>query len=291
MPGQDAARDGLGRNKSVPLVLKPGAEPYPGYCLDRKLGKGGWGEVWKATREDGEELALKFLPVEANFLAAKELRGLQGIRQLTHPNLLPIYQVWCCSGYVVVAMELADGSLLDLFETYWAECQEPIFPEHVCFYLSQVAEALDYLNRRQHTIAGQRVAFRHCDIKPSNLLLMGRTVKLADFSLVVQTTSPLCPHRRVGTPAFAGPELLDGWLSEHSDQFGLAATYCYLRTGQLPFGKEGTRTTPDLSMLPREERKIISKGLSHVPQDRWPSCRVLMQHLSACQENSLALTP
>ena len=159
----------------------------------------------------------------------------------------------------------------------------------MCFYLSQAAAALDFLNTRQHHLNGQRVAVRHCDVKPSNLLVVGKTVKLADFSLAAQTTSPTGYHQRVGTLSYAPPEIFQGWLSDKSDQYALAVTYCQLRTGRIPFGnipsgfkRHYVRPTPDLTGLTPAELPIVTRGLNSVPQGRWGSCVEMMERLTKC---------
>ena len=270
------------------LNLNSGSEPVPGYVLEHLLGAGGWGEVWKARRPDGTRLALKFLPCDSQAAAAQEVRALQAVRQLHHPNLIQFENVWCCAGCVVVGMELAEGSLLDLLEICIEEYHSPLSPDKACFFLSQAALALDFLNTRQHLVDGQRVAFRHCDVKPSNILLKGRQVKLADFSLVVRTTSRLWYHTQAGTPMYSAPETFHGCLSENTDQYGLAITYCQIRGGRFPFDEVLDRKTPsqdwpapDLTMLSRAERPTIARALSPVPLDRWSSCTEMMDRLAA----------
>jgi serine/threonine protein kinase len=273
-------------NRARPLA--PGTEPFPGYRLTRHLGRGGWGEVWQACRPDGGQVALKFLPCDSQLAAAQEIRALQSIRQLHHANLIRIDQIWCWYGFVVIAMELAEGSMLDLLDVYRAEYGTGIFADHLCQYLAQAAEAVDFLNARQHQLNGQRMAVRHCDIKPSNLLVLQGQVKVADFSVAAQTSSPMWYHRRVGTLHYAAPEIFNGWLSDRTDQYALAVSYVELRTGQLPFKdtptaftKKYVRPEPDLSLLEPEEQRIVRRGLNPVPQDRWPSCRELIQRLSS----------
>lgn len=268
------------------LFLEQGMEPYPGFRLTTFLGRGGWGEVWKAVRADGEAFALKFLPTDNPLLATQEIRALQTLRHLQHPNLLRIENVWSCPCYLVEVMELAEGSLLDLMEIYQTELQTGFYPEHACFYLHQAAEAIDFLNARQHQVNGQRVAFRHCDIKPSNLLVFGKTVKVADFSLAVLTTTPMWYHRRAGTPPFAAPEVHQGWLSDRSDQYSLAVSYCLMRTRSFPFdgapakfSTEHVRQVPNLGQLTPAERPILARALAPVPQDRWPTCTEMMDRL------------
>jgi len=263
-------------------------------CL---LGRGGWGSVWKATRPDGATCAMKFIPCDSPEAAVQEVRALQLIRQLKHAHLIHVEQIWSISGYVVIAMELAEGSLLDLLDVYLSEFGQPIFADHLCFFLKQAAAALDFLNARQHLVNNQRVAFRHCDVKPSNLLVQGRKIKLADFSLSVQTTSSMGCHRRSGTLNYCAPELFQGWLSDRSDQYSLAVTYCQLRSGMLPFPdevgemrKEHVRPEPDLSMLSPLEQPIVARALSIVPQNRWPSCTELLDRLEDAVMQGAAAT-
>jgi serine/threonine protein kinase len=280
------------------VALREGVVPYPGYRLVRLVGRGGWGEVWQAEQPDGTPVALKFLPCDSHLAAAHEIRALQSIRQLRHPNLIRIDQIWAYSGHVVIAMELAEGSLFDLMDIYRADYGTCIIPQHLCHYLSQAASALDFLNARQHHLNGRRVAVRHCDVKPSNLLVLGGQVKLADFSLSAQVTAAIGYHRRVGTLSYTAPELLHGWLSERSDQYSLAVTYCELRGGRLPFpeppenaGKDYVRPAPDLSMLTPAEANVIHRALAAVPQDRWPSCAELMDRLTGCLRERPTLSP
>jgi serine/threonine protein kinase, bacterial len=271
---------------SQPLMLAPGIEPYPGHNLTSFLGRGALGEVWQAQGPEGKQLALKFLPCDNQLHAAHEIRALQSIRQLRHPNLIGVEQIWCWSGYIVVAMELADGSLLDLLEIYKADFETCIVPDHLCHFLGQAADAIDFLNARQHALGDQRVAVRHCDIKPSNMLVLQTQVKVADFSLAMQTTSPMSYHRRAGTLHYAAPEVFQGWLSDRTDQYALAVSYIELRTGYLPFTDtpltfltDYTRPEPDLSRLDPWERPVLHRALHPVPQDRWPSCHDMVQQL------------
>jgi serine/threonine protein kinase len=262
-------------------------EPYPGCRLRQLLGRGGFAQVWEAELPTGAPVALKFLPADASSATAREIRSIQMVRQLEHANLIRIAQVWCHLSYIVVVMELAEGSLLDLLEASQNEFGGPVPPDQVSLMLSQVAAALDFLNTRQHLIADKRVAIQHCDVKPSNMLLVGNTVKVADFGLSSPTTTRLQFHRRAGTLDYLAPELFKGRLSDHSDQYSLGVSYCLLRGGRLPFTDTPThfdhnyvRPRPDLSMLTAAEAPIIARALNPVPLERWPSCRELIAQLA-----------
>ena len=270
---------------AVPLYT--GMEPFPGYRLRQLLGRGGFAEVWEAETGQGGTVALKFLACSDSLAASKEIRSIQGIRKLVHPNLIQIDQVWTHLGYIVIAMELADGSLLDLLEAYVEEFGTPIPAEQVCLYLSQAAEGLDFLNSRVHILDGRKVSFQHCDVKPRNLLLFGDVIKVADYGLSSPTSAMVKSHRRAGTPDFTAPEVFQGRLSDWTDQYSLAITYIQLRTGRLPWNetphgiqRNYVRPAPDLTILPEVERGVVSRALSPVPQNRWPSCTAFINELS-----------
>src|SRR5262245_27828199 len=82
----------------------------------------------------------------------------------------------------------------------------------------KIARALDFLNARQHLLDGQRVGIQHGNIKPTNLLLFGETVKISDFGLATPTGTPVKVHQRAGTWGYAAPEVLQGRLSDWTDQ-------------------------------------------------------------------------
>jgi serine/threonine protein kinase len=272
---------------SAPVAVEAGMQPYPGCRLRRPLSRGGFGQVWEAELCTGEAVALKFLPTRDGSASAREVRAIRMVGQLRHPKLMPVRQVWTHPGHVVVAMDLAEGSLADLLEVSRREFGGPLPADQVCLLLAQVAEALAFLNARRHFVGGKRVAIQHCDVKPSNMLLLGEVVKLADFGLASPTSAAIQFHRPAGTLDYVPPEVFTGRLSDQSDQYSLAVSYCELRGGRLPFGDTPTdfdpryvRPEPDLGMLDTREASVIARALSPVPQHRWPSCRELVAELA-----------
>lgn len=260
--------------------------PLPGYQLQRLRGVGGFASVWEAKSSTGEQVALKFMSSNAGS-TSRELRSLQAIQTLDHPNLLRIRQVWSLPGCIVIAMDLADASLLDLLELYIEEFDRQVEPERLCLYMFQVAQALDFLNARRHRIEGRLMGLQHGDIKPNNVLLVGDSARLADYGLATPTSGSFTPCHRQGTAEYCPPEVFQGSLSEWSDQFSFAVTYHVLRTGTFPYPppppkdqlKNYHRPEPDLSMVSPPERPVLARALSPIPQNRFPNCLDLMAAL------------
>jgi serine/threonine protein kinase len=270
------------------IVLQPGAEPSPGYKLRRVRGRGGFAEVWEAWAPSGPPVALKFIPVSNGSTTIREVRSMQAFLSLSHPYLVKTNAVWCLPGYIVINMELADATLLDLMLVYHNELGQHVDPTMLCLYLWQVSEALDFLNARHHNFDGRRVGFQHGDVKPNNLLLIGDTAKLTDHGLATPTHGPNTPCPRQGTREYAAPEVFQGYYSDASDQFSLAVTYHVLRTGTFPFppppeqiSRSFSRPPADLAMVTEPEQAPLLRALSAVPQDRWPSCRDFMAEMLA----------
>src|SRR5262249_30539095 len=121
---------------------------------------------------------------------------------------------------------------------------------------------------------------------PQNLLLKGDVLKVADFGLARVVNHSVTGHTGHLTLAYAAPEFFDGKTARQSDQYSLAVAYCQLRGGQLPFSGSTAQIvaghlskSPDLSMLPEEERSAVRRALSKEPNERWPSCAAFVEAL------------
>lgn len=275
------------------IHLEAGSEPFPGLKLIQLRGRGGFAEVWEAVDAARGRMAVKFMASRNQKSSSREMRIIQAIQTLRHPNLLRIKHVWSLPGYIVVAMELADGSLLDLLDVYTSEYHTALAAPLVHGYLQQAAAALDFLNSRTHVYEGRTVGFQHCDVKPSNLLVKGSTVKVADFGLSAPTTGPQSFYERAGTIDFAAPEIHRGNLADTSDQYSLAVTYYLLRTGEMPFPARSRflreysyhRPMPELGLVRRGERRVLERALDLEPNNRWPSCTAMMDAMKEAIEN------
>ena len=259
---------------------RAGAEPIPGYKLLSPLGAGGFGEVWKAVGPGGFEVALKFVRLDRP-AAKSELRALEFLRKLRHANLIATFGAWQRDGWLITAMELADRTLSDRLREATRSGKKGIPGTELLRYMIDAARGIDFLNtpRKQpeHTEA---VGVQHRDIKPQNLLLVGGSLKVADFGIAQVLSKGLADHTGKMSVSYAAPEFFDHKTSGRSDQYSLAVTYCQLRGDRLPFEgnslqvmKGHIELPPDLTMLPDKERSIVAKALSKQPEERWPTCR------------------
>jgi serine/threonine protein kinase len=296
------ARQGTGQDDPAPALV-PGCEPVAGYRLEKQLGRGGFGEVWRAVGPGGLPVALKIIPLDDRAAAAAEVRALEALRDIRHPNLLARFGSWQVEGKVVLAMELADGSLADRLREVQAQGLPGIPFDELIGYMKDTAKALDHLHTGLDITEGKGGAagVQHRDIKPGNLLLVGGGVKVADFGLARLLQHSVTAHSGTMTALYAAPEFFQGKTSQHSDQYSLAVTYCQLRGGRLPFSGDPAQVMaghlhgqPDLTMLPESERPAVARALAKDPGQRWPSCTAFVQALAVMGRsvgNQLVLDP
>lgn len=270
-------------------------EPIPGYRTTELLGRGGYGEVWKAIAPGGIAKAIKIIYGDNDPTKAEgELRALARIKDVRHPLLLSIERIEMSAGNLVIVTELADGSLKDRFVELRKSQSVGIPQDELLRYIADAGEALDYLY--------ESYSLQHLDVKPENILILSRRGKLGDFGLVKNLYERSASLVGGLTPTYAPPELFEGKPNRHSDQYGLAIVYSHMLTGMLPFPAGNTaqlaaahlRGVPDLTALPRAQRPIIARALSKDPAQRFPSCLALITALRDAlrsEEMGVAATP
>jgi serine/threonine protein kinase/Flp pilus assembly protein TadD len=259
-----------------------------GYQLVKRIGRGGVAEVWEALSPAGYRVALKLVHLSSD-LRSGELRALEITRGIRHPSLLVILGTWQFENLLVIAMEMADRSLWDRFLEANIQGLRGIPRTELLGYLDSVADAIDYLNEYKHSIAGRHgLGIQHRDLKPQNILLVGKRAKVADFGLARVMERAVTSHTGPCTLPYAAPEYFGGKTSRQSDQYALAVTYCQLRGGQMPFLGTSAQITfghlcnaPNLEGLPAPERPLVTKALAKRPEDRWADCRAFIAALRA----------
>src|SRR5262249_36454771 len=199
------------------------------------------------------------------------------------------FGAWEVNGRLVLAMELADQTLLERLGELTRHGEPGIPGPELLEYMREAAKGIDFLNEPRHRgPGGGPVGGPARDIKPQNLLLVGSSVKVGDFGLARLLERTITGHSGALTPAYAAPEFFEGRTSSQSDQYSLAVTYCRLRGGRLPFTGDAAalmaghlERPPDLTMLPGEERPVVARALAKTPSEKWASCQEFVRELTA----------
>lgn len=252
-----------------------------GYTLNKRIGHGGFGEVWSAVAPGGLQKAVKIVyGYHDEKRAQAELKALDRVKDVRHPFLLSLERIEVFEGQLIVVAELADKSLADLFNEFLTQGEAGIPRESLLKYIRNAAEALDYISDEH--------GLQHLDIKPENLLMVSGHVKVADFGLIKDLLDASQSLMTGMTPAYAAPELFDGRPGKKSDQYSLAIVYQEMLTGQRPFpgttpaqlAAQHVHGKPNLRPLPQFDQAIIGKALSKDPGVRYANCRELVEELS-----------
>ncbi|MEO2092304.1 MAG: protein kinase, partial [Gemmataceae bacterium] len=132
----------------APNVKLP--EPLDGYTLIERLGRGGFGEVWKCEAPGGFLKAVKFvygdLQTDDGRGAEQELKSLGRMKDIRHPYILTLERYDVIDGQLMVVMELADRNLWDRFRECRMLGHPGIGREELLRYMGETAEALDLMN-------------------------------------------------------------------------------------------------------------------------------------------------
>nr|WP_308294530.1 serine/threonine-protein kinase [Streptomyces sp. RKAG290] len=209
------------------------------YRLISAIGRGGMGEVWRATDEVlGRSVAVKLLLGEhADESATARFRlEAQTAARLSHPHLVAVFDFGSWEGRFYLVMELVEGrSLGDLLLA-----QERLAPEQVARIAGQAAAGL---------AAAHRQGIVHRDIKPGNLMLDAEgAVKIGDFGIAQFVDDPSAALTTtghiVGTSLYLAPErALGRTAGAASDMYSLGCVIYQLLLGQPPFRSDTPTAT------------------------------------------------
>ncbi len=170
-----------------------------GYRLIQRIGKGAFGEVYRAEAPGGVEVAVKVIrgPLDKEE-AQNELKALDIIKTLRHPCLLPTHAYWVEDDGIFVAMGLAAGSLRDRDKECRGQGLPGIPQDELLRYMREAAEGLDFANGR---------GVMHRDVKPENILLLQGHAQVADFGLarLSHNQRSLTDVTIGGTPVYMAP--------------------------------------------------------------------------------------
>jgi serine/threonine protein kinase len=265
----------------------------PNYELEGEIGRGGMGIVYCAKdKRLKRNVAVKLLPPELAFrsdIRSRFLREAETAAQLSHPNIVPIYNVEERDNLVYFIMAFIAGDNL----AKRLQDDGAMEPEEVRRILREVADALAYAHRRNVV---------HRDIKPDNILLdadSGRSM-VTDFGIARALSDKndsrlTATGMAIGTPAYMSPEQSAGEadIDGRSDLYSLGVVGYQMACGELPFNAPNTpsmlvkhlseRPVPvdhRRAGLPADLSRIIMMLLEKDPANRFPDAQSLVVALS-----------
>ncbi len=250
------------------------------YFLIKRLGRGGFGEVWLAERRTkfvttkvavklplGEQVDHKLIKQEAQLWE----------RASGHPNVLPIIEADEYDGQIVIVSEYApDGSLEDFLQKSGG-----LLPVNYAVEMTiGILSGLEFLHSRN---------IIHRDIKPANILLQGDTPRLADFGISRLMKTNSISLNAAGTPFYMAPEAFDRKRNAQTDIWAVGVMLYQMLAGRLPFPSDNIselmaaivmgEPEPMPPQIPVVLQQIIAKALAKQPSERYRAASQIKQDL------------
>ena len=268
------------------------------YEIIQLLGEGGMGAVYKARdRELDRPVALKLIRPElasSSSMLARFKQELLLSRQVTHKNVIRIYDLGDADGVKFITMEFVEGrDLRSLIQE-----KKKFSPEEAVVVMQQVCQALE---------AAHGVGVIHRDLKPQNIMRenTGR-ILVMDFGLArtMEGDGMTQVGALVGTMEYMSPEqALAKELDQRSDLYTAGLILYELLTGKMPFKAESAlasliKRTQERAVpisdhdgtIPAALNDIVNKCLERDPSLRYQSATDLLRDLDSWQGKRAAAT-
>lgn len=279
------------------------------FRIDEPIGRGGFGVVYRAYDDTlRRKVAVKAIHRQASHSKAGDedrLREARAAARLSHPCLVPLYEVFDDEKNLYLISEFCDGPTL---AAYLRDRDEPLSSDWAVDIALKLAQAVAHAHGR---------GLVHRDIKPSNVLLdpertdgdlLPFTPRLTDFGLVIEADNEqagseqqdIQQSRLAGTILYMAPEHLmgDGSVDAKSgDIYAIGLLLYEMLNGGLPY-----RSTTPLAMfeeictapvplilqagrpIPKDLHAIYQKALAKDHGTRYQSMQTLVDDLIRFRE-------
>ena len=268
------------------------------YQILKRLGEGGMGTVYQALdRELDRIIALKIirpdLAADANILRRFKQEILLA-RQITHRNVIRIFDLGVAGGLRFITMEFVEGEDLNSLLNRRGKLE----PGEAVAIMRQVCEGLQ---------AAHAEDVVHRDLKPQNILVdPDGHVRIMDFGLARTLEQASITHTGiiVGTPDYMSPEQASGeQAGARSDLFAVGVIFYELLTGELPYAADTimaallkrTREPPRPidavdPAVPKRLSQIVMRCLEPDLNRRYQSAAEILRDLNRTQPDTSAET-
>lgn len=260
------------------------------YEIHKRVGRGGMADVFLAKdllldRQVAIKILFPEFAIDPNFVE-RFRREAQAAANLSHPNIVNVYDWGKYEGTYFIAMEYVQGrTLAEILKT-----NKTLTPKQAAEVASEVAAALGFAHE---------AGLAHRDIKPANILIGANgQVKVADFGIAramnSATESNLTQAGSVmGTASYFSPEQAQGAQPDpRSDLYSLGVVMYEMVAGKPPFTGENpvaiaykqvhdqpTPLNKIVEGMPRPFEAIVAKLLAKDPKLRYPSAHALRDDL------------
>jgi TonB family protein len=304
LPGGDSAL-ATQRIQMVPRETpEPAGETFGQYTLLERIAVGGMAEVWKARMRGVEgfqktvaiKKILPYMTGNTDFISMF-IDEAKLAAQLSHPNIVHIYDLGKIGSDFYIAMEYVEGK--DLRSLLNAARQHDLpLPLGLALLIGvRLANALGYAHRKRD-FEGREMALVHRDVSPQNVLIsFDGDVKLCDFGIAkaVSKVGQTQMGALKGKLQYMSPEQARGTqVDARSDIFSLGAVLFEMLTGQRLFDGDSEmsvleavrqvkvrRPSQVVPTIPREIDDIVMHALAGRPEDRFQTAGELEQRLEA----------
>ena len=264
------------------------------YQIIKKIGDGGMAFVYQAKDKLLNRIvAVKVLRPEfvddKDFLA-KFKREAEAVANITHPNIVNVYDVGQEGTVHYIVMEYVDGqNLKEIIKN------EGVLDEYTALDITkQIAQALS---------AAHKKGVIHRDIKPHNILISNedRQVKVADFGIAKAVSNSTITNigSIIGSVHYFSPEQAKGQpVANNADLYSLGIVLYEMLIGRVPFrgdspisialqhiNEEIEFTQEEKTKIPHSIRTLISKMTEKSPEDRYQSAEEVIEDIDYIEKN------
>ncbi len=241
----DFFREGLSYFAPKSLIIKARTERISERWQQvRKLGAGGFGDVWLVKEMGTGRIAVAKAPHSAE-MNIRILRSAAILKRLVHhPNIVHLLEIVKDNGKFILIQEYAEGPTLHQL------LKQPISPLDKETWFLQLVSVISYAHK--HKIL-------HRDIKPENIIINKRgQVKLLDFGIARDLSWQPPDKSSAGTVNFMPPEQFEGKSCIASDVWALGVILYIFATNVAPYFQDNDQYPSDIdtTVESRAPRKI-----------------------------------